>query len=61
MHRLVSWYQKGEDVQLLLPHLSVYLGHVHLRATQVYLSITPQFLDEASFRFEAYAFGGKYE
>ncbi|EFJ3515575.1 hypothetical protein E7V44_19105 [Escherichia coli] len=61
VHRLVSWYQKGEDVQLLLPHLSVYLGHVHLRATQVYLSMTPQLLDEASLRFEAYAFGGKYE
>lgn len=58
VHRLTSWYQNGDDVQLLLPHLSVYLGHVHLRATQVYLSMTPELLGEASRRFEDYALGG---
>ncbi|WP_375288159.1 hypothetical protein [Kosakonia sp. S42] len=58
VHRLTSWYRNGDDVQLLLPHLSVYLGHVHLRATQVYLSMTPEFLGEASRRFEKYAPGG---
>jgi integrase/recombinase XerD len=26
---LQRWYQQGLDVQALLPHLSVYLGHVH--------------------------------
>src|SRR5437870_11238033 len=26
---LQRWYQQGLDVQTLLPHLSVYLGHVH--------------------------------
>ncbi|EPK8222318.1 tyrosine-type recombinase/integrase [Escherichia coli] len=58
VHRLTSWYQNGDDVQLLLPHLSVYLGHVHLRATQVYLSMTPELLGEACRRFENYALGG---
>ncbi len=58
VHRLTSWYRNGDDVQLLLPHLSVYLGHVHLRATQVYLSMTPELLGEASRRFENYALGG---
>lgn len=58
VHRLTSWYQNGDDVQLLLPHLSVYLGHVHLRATQVYLSMTPELLGEASRYFEDYALGG---
>ena len=37
VHRLTSWYRQGADVQQLLHHLSVYLGHVHLAATQVYL------------------------
>jgi integrase/recombinase XerD len=55
VHRLTSWYQQGADVQRLLHHLSVYLGHVHLRHTQVYLSTTPELLREASQRFERYA------
>jgi integrase len=53
--RLTSWYRPGADVQRLLPFLSVYLGHVHIRATQVYLSMTPELLEEASNRFEQYA------
>ncbi len=55
VHRLTSWYQQGADVQRLLHHLSVYLGHVHLESTQVYLSMTPELLREASQRFERYA------
>jgi site-specific recombinase XerD len=55
VHRLTSWYQKGADVQRLLPFLSVYLGHVCLRHTQVYLSATPELLREAGQRFEIYA------
>ena len=55
VHRLTSWYRRNKDVQRLLPHLSVYLGHVHLAATQVYLTMTPELLDEANQRFERYA------
>jgi integrase len=55
VHRLTSWYQQGADVQQLLHQLSVYLGHVCLRNTQVYLSMTPELLREASQRFERYA------
>lgn len=55
VHRLTSWYRQGLDVQRLLPHLSVYLGHVHLSATRVYLSMTPELLHEAGLRFEQYA------
>jgi site-specific recombinase XerD len=54
VHRLTSWYQQGADVQRLLQHLSVYLGHVHLQHTQVYLTMTPELLREASLRFERY-------
>jgi integrase/recombinase XerD len=55
VHRLISWYRQGADVQKLLPLLSVYLGDVHIRATQVYLSMTPELLEEAGNRFEQYA------
>ncbi len=55
VHRLTTWYQHGADVQRLLHHLSVYLGHVELKHTQVYLSMTPELLCEASQRFERYA------
>jgi hypothetical protein len=55
VHRLTSWYRQGADVQRLLQHLSVYLGHVHIRHTQVYLSMTPELLHEAGQRFERYA------
>lgn len=55
VHRLVSWYRSGADVQRLLPHLATYLGHVHIAATQRYLTLTPELLQEASTRFERYA------
>jgi site-specific recombinase XerD len=55
VHCLTSWYRQGADVQKLLPHLSVYLGHVCIRHTQVYLRMTPELLREAGKRFERYA------
>ena len=61
VHRLTSWYQQGADVQRLLHHLSVYLGHSCLECTQVYLSMTPELLREANQRFERYAWKeGRY-
>ena len=56
VHRLVSWYRQGADVQRLLPHLSTYLGHLEIKHTQRYLSMTPELLTEASKRFQRYAF-----
>lgn len=58
--RLISWYREGADVQKLLPQLATYLGHVHISATQHYLTMTPELLREASLRFEHYASGGNY-
>ena len=57
VHRLTAWYRQGADVQRLLYHLSVYLGHAHLAATQVYLTMTPELLQQAGTRFERYARG----
>lgn len=54
VHRLTQWYRQGADVQKLLPLLSVYLGHVYLQDTAVYLSMTPELLQEANKRFESY-------
>jgi len=58
---LVSWYRQGADVRRLLPHLATYLGHVHIAATQRYLTLTPELLHEASQRFERYAQEGQHE
>ena len=58
VHRLVSWYRSGADVQRLLPHLATYLGHVNIAATQRYLTLTPELLQAANKRFERYALEG---
>jgi integrase/recombinase XerD len=55
VHRLTEWYRQGADVQRLVYHLSVYLGHAHLRHTQVYLTMTPDLLQQAGTLFERYA------
>jgi site-specific recombinase XerD len=54
VHRLTAWYQQGADVQHLLLQLSVYLGHADLSSTQIYLSMTPELLQQANARFEQY-------
>lgn len=54
VHRLTAWYRQGANVQKLLPQLSTYLGHVYIQATQVYLTMTPELLQEAGRRFERY-------
>ena len=54
VHRLVSWYRQGADVQACLPLLATYLGHINLSGTQTYLSMTPELLGEAAQRFERY-------
>lgn len=58
VHRLLSWYEQGADVQQLLPYLATYLGHVGMQSTQSYLTMTPALLDAACQLFEKYADGG---
>jgi hypothetical protein len=45
-------------VQRLLPQLATYLGHVDVAATQSYLTLTSELYQQASQRFEHYAFPG---
>ena len=53
--RMQRWYEQGLDVQALLPHLSVYLGHVHPQESYWYLTSVPQLLSTAAKRFETFA------
>ncbi|HSY67437.1 MAG TPA: tyrosine-type recombinase/integrase [Edaphobacter sp.] len=61
VHRAVAWYRTGQDVQLLLPQLATYLGHVDIRSTQRYLQMAPDLLQAANQRFAKYAMGGDHE
>lgn len=60
VHRVTAWYRAGADVQRLLPALSVWLGHANLEGTKIYLSMTPELLQEASLRFDRYVNGGDH-
>lgn len=57
VNRITSWYRQGADVQQLLPTLSTYLGHASLHSTQVYISMTPELLHQASIRFHRHVNG----
>jgi integrase len=50
--RLALWHREGKNVAELLPHLSVYLGHLSPVDTYWYLTATPDLLETASARFE---------
>ena len=51
--RLRLWYRSGVDLQRRLPDLSVYLGHLNLLGTEIYLKATPDLLAVASSRMAA--------
>jgi integrase/recombinase XerD len=51
VRRLRVWHEAGQDVQALLPTLSVYLGHVRPEDTYWYLTATPDLLRAAGSRF----------
>lgn len=41
--RLNLWVEEERDLNACLPYLSMYLGHVHLTATDYYLHFVPEF------------------
>jgi integrase len=59
VERIRQWYEEGADVQALLPHLSVYLGHLRPEYTYWYLSATPELLTAAAAKFQHYAVRGE--
>jgi integrase len=58
VRRLRTWYEEGADLTTLLPHLSVYLGHVSPEETYWYLTATPELLGAAADRFRSYVCQG---
>ncbi|MFN7971272.1 MAG: tyrosine-type recombinase/integrase [Acidobacteriota bacterium] len=54
-HRVLAWYRSGVDVQSRLPHLATYMGHRGIESTQVYLTVIPGVLEEASSRLAHFA------
>lgn len=52
---LLRWYRVGIDPGTRLLHLATFLGHVDPNSTAVYLTITPDLLQEANRRFERFA------
>jgi integrase/recombinase XerD len=50
--RLTQWHLDRRDVQELLPHLAVYLGHTGPENTYWYLTATPELLQTAAALFD---------
>jgi len=48
---LLKWYEEGCDVNSKLPILATAMGHVNVRATQIYIHVTSRLLAEAAHRF----------
>ncbi len=51
---LARWYRQGADVQVQLPKLAMYMGHVSIESTAHYLRLTDEVAALASARFEAH-------
>lgn len=51
VQRLVAWYHEQLDVRAMIPHLSVYLGHLSKEETYWYLTATPELLTAAGDAF----------
>jgi integrase/recombinase XerD len=48
---LLRWYENGEDVQVNLPKLALYMGHVSIVSTAYYLRWMPAVIARAGERF----------
>ena len=55
---LVHWYRAGLDVELKLPKLTTYLGHVHVNETYWYLEATADLMRDVAAVGEAFICGG---
>lgn len=51
--RLTLWYRQGVDLEVVLPALAIYLGHVGLASSQRYLQVTPDLFTEITRRTQA--------
>jgi site-specific recombinase XerD len=51
VHRLLAWYQNGQDANALLPALATYMGHVNIKSTRIYLQPTAELLQQVNQKF----------
>jgi integrase len=51
VHALVRWYRTGADVQVKLPLLATYMGHVSIVSTAYYLAFVEPLRALANARF----------
>ncbi len=51
VHRLLQWYKTDQDINVKLPFLSTYMGHVDINSTQVYLEAAGELLHVGCERF----------
>jgi len=56
---IIQWYKENADVDVQIPILSTYLGHVKPSDTYWYLSLVPELVALAGKRFEKYLGGSK--
>jgi integrase len=56
---LLRWYRADVDVDVHMPELSTYLGHLHVSGTYWYLSAVPELLQLATRRWERKQGGSK--
>jgi len=59
--RLLVWHRDGIDVQVVLPSLSTYLGHVKVTDTYWYVTAIPDLMNTVSERFERFVGGAGKE
>lgn len=59
--RLLAWHRDGVDVQVALPSLSTYLGHVKVTDTYWYVTAIPDLMNTVSDRFERFVYGAREE
>jgi len=52
VHSLITWHDAGADVEVKLPLLSTWLGHVDPTATYWYLQAAPELLRVVAQRLE---------
>ena len=59
--RLLAWHRDGVDVQVALPSLSTYLGHVKVTDTYWYVTAIPDLMNTVSERFERFVYSAGKE
>lgn len=59
--RLALWQANGSDIDHATLALSTYVGHAKVTDTYWYLTATPELMETAGSRFEAFAQGGRHD